>query len=406
MKILFIAPRLPVPADTGGKIRAFNLVKQVAKRHRMDLVCFSFDAEDDRHAEQLRDLNIAVTLIPAREPGLWRKVGTVLLAPVPYSVAKYYSPAMDKAVEKLTRENAYDVVHCDHIHMTHYHKHFSRRPSLVDEHNVEYKILERCAGVEKAFIKKVLFGHQAGKMARFEARTIAAFSACTAVSDEDGRILKHLTKNVKPVYTLPNGVDTEFFQPPDRRAAGSPEEDAVVFTGSMDWLPNDDAAVYFCKDILPLIWNIKPDVKFYIVGKGPSDALKGLTQGEGRVVLTGRVEDVRVIVNKSKVFVVPLRIGGGTRLKILEAMSMGKAVVSTSIGAEGIAYSEDKNIVLADTPEVFAGKVLSLLDDEQRRASLGVSGRALVLKQYDWDIVGATLNQIYEDLKHAGPAPT
>lgn len=400
MRILFIAPRLPLPADTGGKIRTFNLVKQAAKVHKIDLVCFSFDASDARHARELLESGIAVTLVPAQEPNFIQKIGSILLACAPYSVTKYYSKKMEEAIRKLTGENSYDMAHFDHIHMTHYDKFFDSRPCLVDEHNVEYRILERCADVEKSFIKKNLFIGQARKMKQFEAKKISSFSACSAVSDEDGKVLMHLTRNKKPVYTLPNGVDTEYFRVQGTGYRVQVEENALVFTGSMDWLPNDDAAIYFCEDILPRLWTINPNIKFYIVGKGPSDRLKELAKDEQRIILTGRVDDVRPLMARSKVFVVPLRIGGGTRLKILEAMSMGKAVVSTSIGAEGIDYTEDADIVLADRPEAFAQKIVSLFNDNEKRKALGAAGRKLVLEKYDWNIVGEQLNRIYEDLTH------
>jgi glycosyltransferase involved in cell wall biosynthesis len=233
-------------------------------------------------------------------------------------------------------------------------------------------------------------------MRAFEATHVARFSACSAVSDEDGDVLSRLVRDGKTVYTLPNGVDTEFFQLQACQASRSPEENAVVFTGSMDWLPNGDAASYFCKDILPNIWRRKPDTRFYIVGKGPVARSKEFS--DGRIIQTGRVDDVREFTARSKVFVVPLRIGGGTRLKILEAMSMERAVVSTSIGAEGIDCTEDVNIVLADRADVFAEKVVSLFEDDERRRALGMAGRKLVLEKYDWSIVGGQLNRIYEDL--------
>lgn len=398
MRILFVAPRLPLPADTGGKIRTFNLLKQISRDHSVDLVTFSFDREDERHIREFREMGIETRLVQAPKEDTLRKAIIILMSALPYSVSKYYSKEMAKAIAAMQAAKNYDLAHFDHIHMAHYQNYFQGLPCLVDEHNVEYKILERCAHVEKTFIKKILFGDQARKMARFEARKIAGFSACTAVSDEDGRILKHLTRGAKPVYTLPNGVDTEFFQPPGHQAARPPEEDAVVFTGSMDWLPNDDAVVFFCREVLPLIWEQNAGVKFYIVGKSPSAAVRELAQKDPRIIVTGRVDDVRTYIQRAKIFAAPIRIGGGTRLKILEAMSMRKAVVSTTVGAEGIACTKDVDIVLEDTPRAFADEVIVLLKDQQARETLGTAARELVLEKYDWRIIGKKLNQIYEDI--------
>lgn len=401
MKILFIAPRSPLPADTGGKIRTFNLVREVAKSNDVDLVCFSFEEGDKFFKTEFESQNINVHLVPHQNISFFKKVWMVLTCRQPYAVAKYNLKSMARRLEDLLAKNKYDAVHLDHIHMAHYAPLLKGIPVLVDEHNVEYKILERCASVEKFIGKKVLFLKQAHKMKVFEQKMVPQFSACSVVSSDDAELLSDLIEHKSSIDVVPNGVDTGYFNWPIVENQVIEEEEAVVFTGSMDWLPNDDSAVYFCKEILPLIWSVNKNVKFYVVGKSPSSQLKEIARKEQRIVLTGRVDDVRVYVAKSKVFVVPLRIGGGTRLKILEAMSMAKPVVSTSIGAEGIAYSEDENIVLADIPEIFAEKVLYLLKDNPGRVRLGDAGRKLVLEKYDWKIMGKKLNEIYSRIINA-----
>lgn len=409
MNILFIAPRLPLPADSGGKIRTWNILKQLAKKAKIHLVCFSFDEEGKDLCTEVKNAGIDVTLIPAVEPNIVKKIIQVLFSPFPVSMNKYYSKEMEGVLTELNETNHFDAVHIDHLHMAHYVSCFNGLPCVMDEHNVEYKILERCANVEKSFIKRAVFKNQARKIKNFEEKCVKDVSAYLAVSKDDQDLLYDLGGDRLSGHVIPNGVDTQYFRVAvpggDKKLEVRSEkleveeEDALVFTGSMDWFPNDDSAIYFCEDILPLIWKTKPDIKFYIVGKGPSDRLKDLTKGEPRIVLTGRVDDVRTYVNKSKIFVVPLRIGGGTRLKILEAMSMEKVVVSTSIGAEGIDYTKDGDIVLADEPQDFAQKVVSLLDDSKRRAALESAGRKLVLEKYDWNIVGKKLLSIYERIK-------
>lgn len=399
MRILFIAPRLPLPADTGGKIRTFNLLKQISRNHSVDLVTFSFDSEDERHILGFREMGIEVKLVPApKDNALW-KATIVLLSALPYSVSKYDSKEMAKAIVAMKAAKNYNLVHFDHIHMAQYVRCVEGIPCVLDEHNVEYKILERCGNVEKSAWKRQLYSQQASKMKQFESRTIPHYSACTAVSQDDVNILKELTGENIPVHVLPNGVDTEFFT-----SSGSQpqqEEDALVFTGSMDWLPNDDAVVFFCREVLPLIWEQNANVKFYIVGKSPSAVVRELAQKDPRIVVTGRVEDVRTYIQRAKIFVVPIRIGGGTRLKILEAMSMQKAVISTTVGAEGIAHTKDVDIVLGDTPREFAQQVIVLLQDQRKREALGAAARKLVLEKYDWRIIGKRLNRIYEDITNA-----
>ncbi|MCK5580809.1 MAG: glycosyltransferase [Candidatus Omnitrophica bacterium] len=402
MNVLFIAPRLPLPADTGGKIRTFNIIKQIAKRDNLDLVCFSFEQNDESYLKDFDALGIRARLVPVEEPGLGYKVKTVLSDQRPFSAVKYCTDQMRESIEELIKGAKYDMVYVDHIHMAHYQSCFKQVPCIVDEHNVEYRILERCANVEKNFLKAWVYQGQAEKMKRFEVTKVLEFSACSAVSEDDARLLRNLVQNQVPIHVIQNGVDTEFFR---QRATGNGlGEDALVFTGSMDWLPNDDAMKFFVQDVLPLVWQKSEDTKLYVVGKGPSLELKQLAEKDKRVVVTGRVDDVRPYMDKAKVFITPLRIGGGTRLKILEAMSMQKAVVSTSIGAEGINCQDGKDILLADAPKEFADKVLMLLDDPQKRESLGVAGRQLVLEKYDWNIVGEKLDKICRNMVHTNAA--
>jgi len=230
----------------------------------------------------------------------------------------------------------------------------------------------------------------------FEADMAQKFQCVFACSEDDRILLNRITSGLIPIHVIPNGVDTEYFQP----SPNTEMEDALVFTASMDWLPNDDGITYFCRDILPLVWQQKNNVQIYVVGKNPSTAVKELAAQDPRVIITGRVDDVRPYITRSRVFIVPLRIGGGTRLKILEAMSMGKAVVSTTIGAEGIQHTKGTNIALADNPHQFAQAIIDLMADPKRVQSMGAEGRRLVCEKYDWDVVGEKLNAIYEKAIH------
>jgi polysaccharide biosynthesis protein PslH len=398
MKILFLAPRLPFPTDTGGKIRTYNILKQIALENQVHLICFAFEHSEQRYMPEFERWGIKVTLVPIKEPTFTEKILAVLFNRLPFSIAKYKTPQMKEAIQTILKTNSFEAIHVDHLHMAHYQDYFRGIPCMLDEHNVEYKILERCADVEKSFLKKILYKNQAKKMKTFESQKCKQFQGIFACSLDDVNLLKSLTNAATLFYVIPNGVDTEYFELSGEKNLVS--ENTLVFTGSMDWLPNDDAITYFCKEILPLIWGINSSVKLCVVGKSPSAAVKNLAVNDKRVSVTGRVEDVRPYMARSTVFIVPLRIGGGTRLKILEAMSMRKAIVSTTIGAEGISYSKD-DIVLADTPEDFAQVVCQLINDPSRIISMGEKGRVLVCQKYDWKIVGHTLNTIYNEVIYA-----
>ena len=372
MNILFVVPRLPEPPDTGGKIRTYNLIKQ-ARANGHEVVVLPFSGSDRISA---------------------KTVLSALIYNLPLSIAKYRSREMAEAIVRVIREKKIDIVHFDHVHMGQYIDFIPGIACVIDEHNVECLILKRLSDNTRNFAKKLVLWREYRLMAALEVRVCSKAFRSSFVSEEDRQNYGKLGGALDNTVVIPNGVDTEYFQP--SVVNGQLAEESLVFTGSMDWLPNSDAVEYFCEKILPHVWEQNPRVKFYVVGKNPSENIKKIGEQDPRVVVTGGVKDVRPFVERSKVFVVPLRIGGGTRLKILEAMAMHKAVVSTSIGAEGISCVDGRDIVLADKPRDFAGKVIELLDNEAKRETLGSAGRQLVLGSYDWKIIGKKLNETYE----------
>lgn len=392
MKILFVTPRLPLPADTGAKIRTYNLLKNTAKDNQASLLSF-YQQEDDKAVNDLKSLGIRLHLVKAKDKIKVSKI----LGHLPVSIEKYSSEIMEEKLKELLTNEKFNLIHFDHLHMGQYKEYVNGLPCILDEHNVESVILERCASIEKGLIKKLLFRSQSKKMASFESNLISKFSKCLAVSEDDKKNLLKMSENKAEVEVIPNGVDTEYFNL-STIADELKEEDSLVFTGSMDWLPNTDAVIYFAKEILPLIWNKNNQVKFYIVGKNPTKEVLSLGDMDNRIIITGTVDDVRPYIAKSKVFVVPIRVGGGTRLKILEAMAMSKAIVSTTIAAEGIKYTNGHNIIIQDYPLHIANSILALLEDEQKRNNLGQAGRDLACNCYDWKIISQKLNNIYKTL--------
>jgi glycosyltransferase involved in cell wall biosynthesis len=259
---------------------------------------------------------------------------------------------------------------------------------VIFTHNVEAEIWRRHAETDRPRLARLLYRMQHRRMRTYEGRTLGRFDAVLAVSDVDrdtfGRLYPGSVK--RAIHVVPTGVDTGFFAP-------SPSEPAsrhLVFTGSMDWLPNEDAMTFFCSEVLPRIRAHDPNTTLTIVGRAPTRGVRKLADLDG-VTVTGRVDDVRPYVGGAAVYVVPLRIGGGTRLKIFEAMAMGKAVVSTSVGAEGLPVSDGEHLLIADQPAAFADRVLELFRDLSRRRSLEESARSLVMERYDWSAVAGEL---------------
>ena len=230
------------------------------------------------------------------------------------------------------------------------------------------------------------------RMLRYEGGALRRFDGILAVSDADRETFARLYPGAvkRPVQVVSTGVDTDYFAPSAVDAPESAIRNELIFTGSMDWLPNEDAMLFFCRDILPLIRAEEPGVHLTIVGRTPTPAVKKLADASG-VTVTGRVDDVRPYIREAAVYIVPLRIGGGTRLKIFEAMAMGKAVVSTTVGAEGLPVTNGEHVVLADEPRAFAASVVGLMRDRESRARLEAAARALVVERYDWSAVAGEL---------------
>jgi glycosyltransferase involved in cell wall biosynthesis len=270
--------------------------------------------------------------------------------------------------------------------------------TLLFEHNVEAQIFDRHAQTDRSAARRWYMSLQAAKMRRFEAQAGRAFNAVISVSETDRRVFEE-AYGWNNVRTIDTGVDVNYFRP----VSGAEHGDRVVFIGSLDWLPNEEGLEFFVREIWPEIQRQRPAARFQIVGRNPSAAVGRLAATSG-VELVGPVPDVRPYVAAASAVVVPLRIGGGTRIKIFEAMAMGKAVVSTTLGAEGLPVTSGENVVLADAPADFAASVVELLADGARRQALGARARNLVEQNYSSETVGRQFEQACLAAVAASPA--
>ena len=401
MNILYITPRLPYPLDTGAKIRTFHLIKNVSKFHSVTLLSFYEKQEELDYIPKLQEYCKEIIPILNRSTHgihLLGRLALSLIDTLPFCVAKYTSESMRYELERLLKGRKFDVVHFDHLHMGQYLSSIDGLPTVVDGHNVEYRIWQRYWQKEGNPAKKAYIGQQARKLKKFEAKICQNASLYTTVSEMDRSEVLSIASKAK-VAVIPNGVDTNYFHPTSYNlspTASNLQPNSLVFVGSMDWLPNDDAMTYFCQEIFPLIEKEIPDVKLYIVGRNPSSRLSRYQKQN--IIITGLVPDVQPYMAKAAVSIAPIRIGGGTRLKILEAMAMKKPVISTSVGAEGIETTPGKDIIIADDPIDFAKGVIHILKNPELGEKLGENGRKLVKEKYEWEIIGKKLSMIYEDL--------
>jgi glycosyltransferase involved in cell wall biosynthesis len=264
---------------------------------------------------------------------------------------------------------------------------------VLFEHNVEYLIWKRLADLETNPIRRALFEIEWRKLRNREAEACRRASLTIAVSEDDRRRLAELAPGAR-MASVATGVDTSYFV----QNGFKPRASQMVFCGSMDWHPNEDAVFYFADSILPRIRAEVPDATLTVVGRNPSGRLRDLAASHAGITVTGTVEDVRPSVGEASVYVVPLRAGGGTRLKILEALAMSKAVVSTTVGAEGLALESGRHFVAADDPARFADEVVALMRNPERRTRLGQEGRYLVETQNSWDIVARDFERHCEEV--------
>lgn len=397
MRILWVKAGGLVPPDTGGKIRSYNILRELAREHSVTFFSFHAASQNDAHPA-LKDTFDRVVCVPLALPlpksgAESVDYGIRLLSSNPYLMTKYCRPNVRHELRALLRHERYDVIVCDFLAATGVIPWESRIPKVLFTHNVEAIIWRRHFEVATNPLWRAISWWEWRKTAAAEKRYLRLADRVLTVSETDRDTFANFLDQRK-ITVIPTGVDVDFFQP-------LPIEeipDSLVFTGSMDWLPNEDAIFYFVETILPLIRQQHPSVSLEVVGRNPSRKMQALLETEKSVRLTGWVEDIRPFLARDAVCIVPLRIGGGTRLKIFEAMAMGKAVVSTTVGAEGLPVQTGKNILLADTPKDFAASVVSLLRDSDQRQRLGTAARRLVQENYSWRKVAETFSHVLQDV--------
>ena len=391
MKILFLSPTVPFPLTDGGRIRVFNLLKQIATKNNVTLLALETQPTDAEGVAQLQQLGIQVHLVtnaPTLPHLSFRTLANAFFKRQPITVARYDLPAYRQQFKELIAIETFDIVHYEMFHTAQFHTE-TDLPGVLSQQNVDSAIWRRlCSETINPFYKFAYWTQQLA-FQRYERVLSPKFDAVTCTSDIDAAVFQqHCAGDV--IEIIPNGVDVTHYQPDF--SAEVPAH--LIYIGSMDWYPNEDAVGFFADEVLPRIQERVPDVRFSIVGGNPSTRVQKLAEREG-VVVTGRVPEIKPYFAEATVFVVPLRIGSGTRLKILEALAMGKAIVSTSVGAEGLALKDGEEIFIADEPAAFADAVTRLLTDVPLRRRIGENGRARVEQDYDWRSIGEKLHLLY-----------
>ena len=404
MRILWVKMGGLWPSTTGGRVRSLQTISELSRRHRVTVVTTHGVGDDPEGlARQLSNCDRVISL-----PYVAPKRGTATFAAAvvrswlsryPIDLWKWQVPEVRAQVETVMKAGV-DLVVVDFLFASMNVPTNGSTPVVLFEHNVEYQIWQRLARLERRPWIRALLEIEWRKLRSREADACRRADLTIAVSADDRRRLERLAPGIRAA-SIPTGVDTTYFTPIP--AAERPAH--LVFSGSMDWHPNEDAVLYFLDAIFPSIRAQRPDATFTVVGRNPSGRLRDAAARVGGVTITGTVTDVRPAIAEGAVYVVPLRAGGGTRLKIFEALAMARPVVSTTVGAEGLGIGPGRHYTCADTPGAFADAVVSLLRDPARRAQLGAAGRHLVETCNSWATIGRVFEQRCEEVvaEHAYP---
>ena len=385
MKILWVKPGKLLPLDTGGKLRTYNILRQLSATHQLTYLSYYGGLRDETYEREILTHlpgTIAVHTAAPDTTELERRLDYLyrLTWRAPYAVSKFTDKKVKRLLAEWIPQNKFDVAICDFLSSTLNFPRDLATPTLLFQHNVECVLWERKAKFEVKLLDRLVSKIEYAKMLRCEPAQVRRFHHVIAVSEQDRQAMKWMVDPSR-ISVVPTGVDLKKFQyDPNSKPAGP----RVVFTGSMDWEANIDGVEYFCKEIWPLVLAKAPEARFQVVGRDPHPRVKKLASDS--VQVTGTVPSIVDYLRDAAVFVIPLRIGGGTRIKIYEGMAMGKATVSTTVGAEGLDVTHGKDIILADDPKAFADSIVKFLQDDNARRSFEAAAAATA-RQYDWSVI-------------------
>jgi len=403
LRILWVKAGKLLPVDTGGKIRTYNILKHLARAHSVTLLSYYAGREDAEYEAEIKhELPGAETICTAGLDGsaLAQSLDylRLILHPAPFAVSKFTHPKVKRTVSDWIGARKFDVAVCDFLSASLNFPATLATPTVLFQHNVETALWERMASTESNPVKRMAYRLEARKMAAHERSTLGKFHHIIAVSEHDRQQMLAMDPTCA-ITVVPTGVDTKKYTIAPPSTATPPR---IVFLGSMDWEPNIDCVTYFCREIFPQVRAEFPSAIFQIVGRNPHPSVKQLASDS--VEVTGTVPTVTEYLRNATLVVVPLRIGGGTRLKIFEAMATGKAVISSSIGAEGLAVQNGRDLILADDAASFAAAINLLLKDSDLRHRFEAAAARLAA-QYDWSNIVEQFAAVLQDASNHASLP-
>lgn len=393
MRILVLTAKAIWPLHGGAEIRNFSLLKEAARHHEIYSLSFLRADERDAHLGALAPLCRRAETVELPSRPRHRRVANALKSWAggsrPLVLSEYHSSQMRDALERMVREEHIDVIHAHCLHVGQYVESRGRAAFVYDAHNLEHVLWSRFAKVQKPLVRAFVKS-QIPKFERWERMVGVHSEKVVMLSEEDRTEFLKIAPD-SDVVIVPNGADIDFFEP---RPGAPVEENSIIYFAHFGWPPQDDAALYLHNDILPLVRSEIPGARLYLVGRNPPPAIQRLSR-DG-VTVTGMVRDIRDYIARAAVVALPLRIGSGTKHRVFQSLAMEKAVVTTSVGSEGIALEHDVHALLNDEPAQIARHIVDLLRDPARRARIGRAGRELVLSRYEWGANYRLLEQTFE----------
>jgi len=407
MKILWISHVLPYPPIGGVNQRSYNLISEIANKHEIYLFALNQRAwlptiEKEKEAKKQFEKickEVHIYNIPSDESRYkWFNVlFKSLISNYPFSINWLYSKDLLNGIGNFIENRNIDIIHIDTIGLANYiwkYKKLFRFSIILNHHNIESHLMLRRAKQEKNFFKKMYFYNEGRKLYLFEKILCPYFNSNIVVSELDKVRLLENASNAK-IEVVPNGVDIFYF----RSTKINPQKCSIIFSGSLNWYPNENGILWFIEKVWAIIKKEIPNASLTIAGKNPTLKIKEKANKDPSIKVTGFVDDIRPFLDQAEVYICPILDGGGTKIKLLDAMAMGKAIVSTSIGAEGLLIKDGKNILIADNPMEFARQVIKIIKNQKLRRILGLNARKLVEKNYSWGTIANKLNQVYINLR-------
>ena len=391
LHVLVISARLPFPPRWGFATRVYHLTRQLAKRHDVTLVTYA-GAGDGEHVERLRQ-EFGVETVTREHPTRQQKRAMQLrslASRVPYDSRATYTKQMQELIDRVSAERRVDVVQLESTLLSLYRLPPGARV-IVDEHNVDYEYYARMRENERSPLRRAYYRLEEIRFRSFEQRCWRDVDGCVMTSEREAEIVRAVAPGT-PAIGVPNGVDIEYFRPSDEPV----QPRTLVFNGTLDYRPNLDGAEFLVKQVLPRVRERCPDVRVVLVGRGSQSDLDSF-RGPN-VEVTGEVPEVPPYLARAAVVTVPIRTGSGTRLKVVEGLAMGKGMVSTVLGSEGVDVRDGEHLLIADSADAFAGAILRLFENPAYAEELGRAGREKMVREYSWEYAGELLESLYQEV--------